>query len=1297
MLPDRTDPTASGQPVERQFPQRPARRGAARFPEPVPSSAPLQRAALRIVLAYGVFASIWILASDIWLIHTTADPFLLRLLSVAKGWVFVAVTALLLYAVLRRQLRAWEREAAARNAAEEDRRQWGDAFQHCAHGIALHAPGANRILACNPAYARMHGRSVEEITGSSALELYESPARPFLQHAIAGADREGHYQFEANRVRSDGSVFPAQINLVSVTDSKGAPLYRVATVQDITERAAQRKEIERLNRVYATLSAINAAIARAGSREELFQEICRVTVEQAGFKAVWIGLCDPVAQAVRIVGRAGVSQQYLDALRVYADDRPEGQGPAGTCIREGRPCISNEVSTDPRMAPWRSQAMEHGLLSVAAFPIAVKGEVRGVFTLYSGEANFFQEQELALFTGAVRDISFGLQHIEEENRRRAAEEQLRASEERFRQMAESIGEVFWLASAEATSILYINPAFERLWGRPCAELYANPKLWLEMIHSEDRPQVVDALARLAQGEVYNIEYRILRPDGTIRWINDRGYPQYDAAGGVMRTCGVAADITETKRIALALGAESAQRRALFEYSPDGIVVIDPQTARIVEFNPAAHRQLGYTREEFAALSLQEIVADKTSEEIRAVVDQVTREGRLDFETRHRTKSGDVRVVRVTAQLVELSGRTFHHGVWRDVTERRRADERVRKLSRAVEQSPAVILITDRQGNIEYANPRFTELTGYTLEEVQGRNPRLLRSGETSEDDYRRLWETITHGGEWRGEFHNRRKDGSLFWEYASISPIVDEAGRVTHFLAVKEDITERKRAEAILRRQASLFEETYDAVLVWEWEGAITFWNRGAEQVYGYRHEDALGRKCHALLQTEFPGGLEELHRALQQHGRWEGELRQRTSAGKVLLVESRMVLVSEAGTSCVLEVNRDVSERHLLEEQLRQAQKMEAIGRLAGGVAHDFNNLLGVILGYSDLALEKIADAAVRKHVQEIHKAGKRAASLTRQLLAFSRKQVMEPRVINLNDLVHDMEKMLRRMIGEDIRLTTSLDAALGQVRVDPGQMEQVLMNLVVNARDAMPRGGTITLETRNAELDDRYVRQHVATKTGRYAQVSISDTGTGMDAATQARIFEPFFTTKKEGTGLGLATVYGIVKQSGGNIWVYSEPGKGSTFRIYLPQVAGSEASTAPAAAASPPPGGTETILLVEDSTPLRDLTQEMLELFGYTVLSAEHPRQALLLAQQNAGKIDLLLSDVVMPEMSGPQLAEKLKAMLPELQVLFISGYTDEAIVHHGILDPGQRLLSKPFSRETLAARVREALAARAPRQQ
>jgi PAS domain S-box-containing protein len=514
--------------------------------------------------------------------------------------------------------------------------------------------------------------------------------------------------------------------------------------------------------------------------------------------------------------------------------------------------------------------------------------------------------------------------------------------------------------------------------------------------------------------------------------------------------------------------------------------------------------------------------------------------------------------------------------------------------------------------------------------------------------------------------------------------------------ALEAEIEERKKAQEKMAQLAAIVQSSDDAIFSMNFDGSILTWNRGAEHLYGYAADEVIGRSAGVLLPMdavdELPGQLVTIRRGdgvpgyetcrVGKYGRrvevWATVSPIRDAAGAIVGVSS---------------VTRDISDKKRLEAQYRQAQKMEAIGRLAGGVAHDFNNLLTVITCADDLLLSRAAlDAASRDLIEQSKRAAERASSLTRQLLAFSRQQVLVNRVIDLNVLVSDMHKMLRRLIGEDVELVTELDPEVHPVKADPSQIEQVIMNLAVNARDAMPRGGRLRIETSNVHLDATYAQARPEVRPGPYAMIAVTDTGCGMDTATKARIFEPFFTTKEpgKGTGLGLATVYGIVKQSDGYIYVQSEPGRGTTFKVYLPR---SESMAGPATPTGngdkKPSVGFETILLAEDEDEVRVLSMQILQQAGYQVLEVSNGRQALETAERHVGPIHLLLSDVVMPKLSGRELADALVRLHPETKVLFLSGYMDDAIMRHGVLSGAADFLHKPFDPATLLRKVREVL--------
>ncbi len=636
-------------------------------------------------------------------------------------------------------------------------------------------------------------------------------------------------------------------------------------------------------------------------------------------------------------------------------------------------------------------------------------------------------------------------------------------------------------------------------------------------------------------------------------------------------------------------------------------------------------------------------------------------------------------------------------------ERRRVEQDIRQLAALVQSSGDAILSMTVDGVITSWNPAAERLFGWSAIEAIGRPVSSLAPPDRV-TEWNESMERLRLGAQIE-QFETVRvcKEGKQIDVSVSLSPIHDQSGLLIGASKTVRDITERKSLEDQFRQAqrrlqhvlasspAVLFTVAVAADQTW----GITWTSDNLPEILGYSPSAALGKdwwlgnihsedrdKVVAQFQADLPSQERSTHEYRFRHGdgsyRWtRGELRLiRDEAGKA---------VEAVGSWS------DITERKNLEDQFRQAQKMEAVGRLAGGVAHDFNNLLTIINGYGELVLGKLSAAdPSRPLIREIVAAGDRAAGLTRQLLTFSRKAIIEPKILDLKVVVADVDKMLRRILGEDIQLAIVVDPELGAVKADPGQIEQVVMNLVVNARDAMPQGGQLTVEVRNAELDEAYAREHLDARAGPHVLLAVSDTGCGMDQATMTRLFEPFFSTKGEkGTGLGLATVHGIVKQSGGHVGVYSEVGRGTTFKVYLPRLA----QRAPPEKARPEqaamPRGSETVLLVEDEDGVRALSRHVLQSSGYIVLEAHDGLEAIRVAEQHKGRIDLLLTDVVMPRMSGREVAERLAGMHAGMKVLFLSGYTDDAVVRHGILEAEVAFLQKPFSPGSLAAKVREVL--------
>jgi len=614
-----------------------------------------------------------------------------------------------------------------------------------------------------------------------------------------------------------------------------------------------------------------------------------------------------------------------------------------------------------------------------------------------------------------------------------------------------------------------------------------------------------------------------------------------------------------------------------------------------------------------------------------------------------------------------------------------AEQRYRQL---FERSLAGVIRTTLDGRILECNLACARIFGYSTSEELVASP--IEDRYFHADDRKTLIAILRKVKSLTNyEQCLRRKDGSKVWLLGSAT-LVEGKGVGS---GINEetfiDITERKNAEETFRKAFNANPEPITIATLSE--GRYIDVNESFLRVTGYSREEVIG---HTSKELNFWERLEDratfVKLVMRQGSVRDFDLTFRTKSGEIRMATDSAEIIDVAGQQCTIAIFRDITERKTLEKQLRQTQKMEAVGQLSGGIAHDFNNLLGVIIGYSEILEQRLPPGdPLHKECLQIKKAGQSAASLTRQLLAFSRQQILEPRVLDLNAIVQNVEKMLRRLIGEHINLRTSLGPGLGSVKADQSQIEQVIINLAVNARDAMPQGGKLLIETANVDLDEDYARRHPPQLPGPYVLLSVADTGMGMDAETQSHIFEPFFTTKEvgKGTGLGLSTVYGVVRQSGGHIWVYSEPGQGTTFKIYLPRAVQAAGSQQQLSAPADSLRGSETILLVEDEEALRGLTRSLLEDSGYTVLEAELPEAATEIAQTHRGPIHLLLSDMVMPGMDGRTLAENLAPIRPEMRVVYMSGYT--GFTHAGLADSEIALLAKPFTREKLLRKLRETL--------
>jgi two-component system cell cycle sensor histidine kinase/response regulator CckA len=743
--------------------------------------------------------------------------------------------------------------------------------------------------------------------------------------------------------------------------------------------------------------------------------------------------------------------------------------------------------------------------------------------------------------------------------------------------------------------------------------------------------------------------------------------------------------------------------AIVESSQDAIIGKD-LNRRITSWNKGAQLMYGYTADEVIGKDISLLVPPGNADEILRIMEDL-REGRRteNFETIRKAKDGKLLNVALTVSPILNSDRDLVGAsvIARNITRRKLAEEALRKANEtSVYASPVPIVAVDASSHVTIWNPAAERVFGWSEQEVLGKPNPIIPSDEA--ENAAQLHEQLLQGATLTGvELRRQRRDGSLMTVSASATPLWDETHRIKGIIGFFTDISERKRAEMALRsaeeKYRSILENAAEGIYQSTTDGKYVFVNPALARMLGFDSPEELINTRNDIENQQYvsPGLHAEFVKSMEEHGTARNfEYQARRKDGNVIWVSenARTVQDPEGRTLYFEGTVQDITQRRELEQQVQQMQKIEAIGRLAGGVAHDFNNILMAISSYAELLYRRVPEEDTnRRYIDEIVKATNRGSALTQSLLAFSRKQVLSPKVLDMNALIADQIDMLKRLITENIELRFVPCRDLGRVRVDPGQIEQVVMNLVINARDAMPNGGQLVIETGNAELDQAVCpTSENGAGTRNYVLLAVSDNGYGMDTATKSHIFEPFFSTKEQGkgTGLGLATVFGIVKQSSGHIFVHSEPGHGTTFKIHFPRV-DEAAESHDHGACEGSFHGNETILLVEDEEAVREPATEYLTENGYVLLKASCGSEALVLAEQHNQPIHLLLTDLVMPKMSGRELAEKIACIHPETKVVFMSGYSNNLISSQQILDPKHVLLQKPFRLAALGRCIRETL--------
>jgi PAS domain S-box-containing protein len=942
--------------------------------------------------------------------------------------------------------------------------------------------------------------------------------------------------------------------------------------RELTAEIAQRKQAEqsliKANRALRTLSDCNQTVIRFKSEEAMMTEVCRIMVEVGGYAMAWVGFAESDEnKTVRPVAKFGLDNGYLDRMNITWADDENGGGPTGRCIRTQAPSIMRDAATHLDGGPWRDEEVKSSYLSSIALPMMNGGACFGALSIYATQSNAFDDDEVGLLNELAGDLSFGLMALRTEQR-------LQTSEAKYRELVEHSNSI--IVKMDVTGkIVFLNDFGQEFFGYTQEDLLGqNMVAMLNPEHESTAGHLYSTIEKIVRNpqEHANIETEGMRKNGERVWISWTKKAIWERDGTVSGILAVGNDITRLKRAEHDLRESEERYRLLLDLSPDGVLAHSDGT--VIFANRAAATLFGASD---ASALVGKPVLDLVDTDYKERVKDRIKHMNMGMpqpwiEEKFIRLDGTAVDVEVAAVPVAHSGRLLIQAIFRDISAQKRAQEVQRRLATAIEQAAETIEITDTKGTILYVNPAFERTTGFTSDEAIGANPRILQSGHHDDKFYKEMWATITNGKVWSGHLLNRKKDGTLLEEEATISPIKDDSGKIVSYVAVKRDVT-------------------------------------------------------------------------------------------------------------------KEVS----LQKQLLQSQKMEAIGTLAGGIAHDFNNLLQVTQGYSELLLtEKQEDDPEYPDLLKVFQAAKNGAELVKQLLTFSRKLEPKPIPLNLNRQITQFETLLRRTIPKMIDIQLDLADSLEEINADPTQIELVFMNLAVNARDAMPDGGSLVVTTRNVTLDHEYCRLHVGTKPGRYVLLKISDTGEGMDEKTVQHIFEPFYTTKEigRGTGLGLAMVYGIITQHGGYITCESERGRGTGFEIYLPAFetekdSGDEQDSLLQAF------GTETILVVDDEDLVRELAKRMLSKAGYTILAASNCREALDVYKKNKGSISLVILDLIMPEIGGQQCLDELLKIEPEVKVLVASGYAGDSSSRQAIARGAKGFISKPFRVKNLLSDVRKIL--------
>ncbi len=1147
---------------------------------------------------------------------------------------------------------------------------------------------------------RLTGYPVTELQGAGGIHyghiIHPDDRQTVWKQVQSAVKKQSRFELEYRIINKTGETSWVWERGALVKRGNGDAVLE-GFITDITDRKKSEEREKHLNTVLRSIRDINQLITYETDTNQLAQKACDILTKNRGYNNVLIILLDDNRQIIRhfeskIRRKTKEFKQYLKSgALLYCIERAM-QIDEGVAIIEETMRLCGEC---PRKGIYRDG-------STMAVRMQHDKKTYGILVASVDPQYIDSEEEHALLYEMGCDLAFALHAMETNFKKKEAIKQLQERERQYRLIADNSIDVIWQMDLKLR-FTYVSPSIEKLAGYTVKQ-FLGTKLsehasTTQFFHMGRK--VVHALKNYRTFNYIIFEAMMKHKDGSDipveisgnLILNDQGKPE-----GLQ---GTTRDISERKKAESAINEKNRELEEIFQTIPDALVKAD-RNRKILKVNPGFRKIFGFSEEDVLGKPTSVFYARRQDFDQQGNIRYNTnRPGKYEpYEILYRKKNGETFVGEtVGVPVKDTSGNVLGFlGIIRDVTERKKAEEELREHQALVQKAQELAHLgsweLEVNSGVAKWSDEFFRICGYEPQAFQPTAEIGLKiiHKEDREQAKKALSRAIEENGHYEMEKRIVRPSGEVRWvlSQGAVHTEPDGSQKLTgSFL----DITDRKKAENAMRASEERFRTYINqsplVIIISDGEGYIIFANPSAERLLDCELKELKDKQIVEYHPSQSRQAALEKFQELKKSGFVHFESIIQQPGGRQLNVEIRATLLS---SGYVMAFITDITDRMNLEEQLRQSQKLEAVGQLAGGVAHDFNNLLTVINGYSDLILSTMEkENPLFSRLNQIKKAGLRAESLTRQLLAFSRKQILKPEVVNMNQLIANMEKMLQRLIEENIQLVTLYDQELPPVMADPGQLEQVIMNLVVNARDAMPNGGKLTIETERAELDEHYSEQHQDVTPGEYVSVSVSDNGCGMKKAVLDRIFEPFYTTKEQGkgTGLGLSTVYGIVKQSGGNINVYSEPDKGTIFKIYLPSIPQENRTQDVKEEAEAIKGGSETIIVAEDEEAVRSFVEASLKQLGYRVLAFSDEQAMMEYIKKSNETVHLMLTDVVMPRMSGKDLAEYVKANSPDTKILFMSGYTGRSIVNQGMLLKGINFIQKPFTLQSLAAKVRQVL--------